>query len=102
LPHACLAGRLADRPLAHRHDQAGLFGQRDEVARRHQHAVARQRISASTPTIGAAHVDLGLVVQHQFVAFDRLVQRAFEFELLAALAGQRGRYSERRIAALPP
>jgi hypothetical protein len=30
-----------------------------------------------------AHVDLGLVVQHQFVALDGLVQRGLEFELLA-------------------
>jgi hypothetical protein len=48
-----------------------------------------QRISASAPTmLGRAHVDLGLVVQHQFVALDGLVQRGLELELVAPAPGQ--------------
>ncbi len=93
------ASRIADRPLAHRHDQAGLLGHRNEVARRHQHPVAaptHQRFGADH--LRPAHVHLGLVVQHQFVAFDRFVQRAFQLELLATLPGQRRPVQRSRIA----
>jgi hypothetical protein len=49
LPGLGLARRLAQRPFRQRHDEAGLLGQRDEVARRHQHAAAlpaHQRLGA--------------------------------------------------------
>ena len=89
LPDPGLARGLAQRPLRQRHDQAGVLGQRNEVARRHQLAAAlpaHQRLGAHHAR--GAHVDLGLVVQHQFVALDGLVQRGLELELLAAAAGQ--------------
>ena len=89
LPDARLARRLADRPLAQRHDQPGLLGERDELAGRHEDAVAlpaHQRLDADHAH--AAGVDLGLVVQDELVALDRLVQRALELDLGAPLSGQ--------------
>ena len=99
LPDASLARRLADRPFRERNDEPGLFGERNEVARRHEHPVAapaHQRLGADHAR--AAHVDLGLIVKHQLVALDRLVQRALELELLAALAGEVGTIERGRVA----
>ena len=90
LPFARLACRLAQRPAAHLDDQPGLLGQRDKVTRRHQHIAAlptHQRFDADHAR--GAQVQLGLVVQHQLVAFDGLVQRALQRQLRAPLAGQR-------------
>ena len=81
-------GRLRRRghqcPFTERHDQSGLLGKRNEVARRHQPAAvvpAHERFDAGNAP--GAHVDLRLIVQHQFAALERLVQGLFEFPALA-------------------
>ena len=98
-PHLGLACGFAQRPFGQRHDQPGFFGQRNEVARRHQHMAAlpaHQRLGAHHAR--RAHIDLGLVMQHQFVALDGLVQGAFEFELFAPATRQLRAVDGRRIA----
>ena len=75
---AACAQRLAQHPVADRHDEAGLLGERDEVAGRHDAAPSGwcQRSSASTPiTRPVAQVDLRLVVQLELVALERAAQR---------------------------
>ena len=89
LPLARLPCGLAQRPFRQGHDQACVFGQRNELAWRHQLAAAlpaHQRFG--THHAGSSHVNLGLVVQHQFVTFNGAVQCGFQLQLFAAAASQ--------------
>jgi hypothetical protein len=97
-PH--LLQRLADRPLAHPVDEPGLLGDRDEVARRQQPVVAlpaHQGLDAGEPP--GARVDDRLVVQHQLVPVERLVQRGLEVEALAVGMPELGLEAARAVAA---
>ena len=101
LPQPRLARGLAQRPFGQRQDQPRFLGQRNEVAGRHQLVAAlpaHQRLGADHAR--RAHVDHRLVVQHQLVALDGLVQRAFQLELLAPAAGQLRAVDGRGVLAL--
>ena len=100
LPDLGLAGGLLQGPFAQRHDQPGFLGQRNEIARWHQRGAAlpaHQRLGADHAR--RSHVDLGLVMQDQLVALDRLVQCRFKFELLAPAAGQHRAVDRAVVAA---
>ena len=76
LPGRELAAGLVDHPLADPLDDAGLLGERDEVARGHQPALgtapAHQRLD---PRAGSRlEIDDRLVVELQLVAIDRAEQ----------------------------
>ena len=64
---ARLAAGFAQHPVAERHDEAGLLGERDELGGGDEAALrmapAHQRFHADDAP--AAHVDLRLVVQHE-------------------------------------
>ncbi len=75
-PARHLRTRLFDHPFTDLDDEAGLFGDRNELRRRHQ---AQARPHPAQQRLGADHaareqVNLGLVVQQQLVAFDRTAQ----------------------------
>ena len=80
-PQRGLAGGLAQDPAAQRDDQAGLLGQRDELARAEEAArrvlPADQRLEAGDAA--EVEVDDRLVVQDQLLVLDRAL------ELLAAV-----------------
>jgi hypothetical protein len=71
-----LAARLFKHPPTQRHDEASLFGQRDEVDRTNHAALwmlpAHQRFQLEHPA--GRQVDDGLVVHAQRTALDRLPQ----------------------------
>ena len=73
------AGRM-EHPVAELVDQAGLFGDRNELRRRNHAAVgmapAQQRLAGGDLAI--LQVEHGLIVNFQSVIGDRLAQ--FEFE----------------------
>src|SRR5690606_30321072 len=101
LPGAGLACGLADGPQAHVVDQAGGFGQRDEVG-------GRDDLAVSLPThegldahhLPGADIDLGLVVQHQLAALQRFVQGGVQVQADAAFAGDVRVVQEGGIAPL--
>ncbi len=70
--------RLREDPRAHRHDDAGLLGHPQEVARRHDaaHRVvpAQERLDRDAVTGG--EVELGLEQHPQLVAVERAPERA--------------------------
>ena len=78
--------RLAQNPGADRHDQAGIFCKRDELARADKAVLlalpADQRLEADD--LLADRIDNRLEVEQQLVLLDRLAEREFE---LAALLG---------------
>ena len=64
----CSARTPPQHPAADRHDQPGLFGQRNELRRGDQAELGMcQRSNASTPVIRPLQVDLRLVVQRELV-----------------------------------
>ncbi|MDV7397979.1 hypothetical protein RZS08_41645, partial [Arthrospira platensis SPKY1] len=71
-PFAQLPAGRGDDPLTDRHDQPGLLRKGDEVARRDQPqrpvAPTDQRLGADDAA--GQQLDLGLVVQLQFVVFE--------------------------------
>ena len=74
-PGPGLATGFLDHPGAHGHDQARLFRQGDELARGHQairRAPAQQGLHPHHPAAG--QIQLGLVVEHQFLPLQGLVQ----------------------------
>ena len=71
-PGAALAAGFLQYPVAQRDDEVALFGQGNEIARRHQALFrikpAYQCFGAdNAPTLG---IDLGLEVQAQFLVAD--------------------------------
>ena len=87
-PIGGLGDRLAHHPFADRHDQAGLFRDRQEVVGRdhpaHRMIPAQQRFVTRCPP--ALEIDHRLVVQPQFATRDRFGQILFELALVARLA----------------
>jgi hypothetical protein len=83
LPGQLFAG-APQHPLADGQDQAGLFGQADEAARRDQAQFrmlpAQQRLEADD--LAARQARLRLVVHTKLVALERAPQRALEAETL--------------------
>ena len=83
-PGAGLATGLVQHPAAHRHDHAGFLQGGDELAGRHQAllrvAPAQQRLHPHHAV--TAQVQLGLVVQHELVAFQGAAQLAFQVQAL--------------------
>ena len=82
LPTLRLAARLLDHPHADGHDEAGLFGDVDEL-RRHERAAlgmlpAQQRLDADDEA--ALEVDGRLVDDAQLVAVERAAQRGLDVE----------------------
>lgn len=77
-----IARRLPQRPGAHFQDQAGFFQQRDELRRRHQAPFralpAQQRFHADD--LPRYRVHLGLVVEHEFLVFQRQAQPVFQLQ----------------------
>jgi hypothetical protein len=90
-PGAQLAADLADHPFADRQDQAGIFEDGDEFQRRHQAALrmlpAQQGFEAADAA--ARQVQLGLVVQQEFAALQRLAQLRLELDALGRVLVQR-------------
>ena len=82
-----VAARLAEHPAADRHDQSGLFGERDELERLHDAALrvdpADQGLDARDPS--RLELDHGLVVQDELVVLERTLQVGLQLE-----AAQRG------------
>ncbi len=99
-------GLSADRvqdPLADRHDQARLLGQRDELAGR-QPALGGvvpvdQRLAARDGGVGAAH--LGLVEQLELAVLDRVAERHLELQLLEGVAAHGRGVEPEAVAPLP-
>ncbi len=81
-PLARLRTRLLEDPGAHRRDQPGLLGERDEVQRRHQAVPgplpAHQRLGGDDRA--GLEVDDRLVVDHQLVALERLPEPVQDVE----------------------
>ena len=80
VPAAQPAARLAQHPAADRHDQAGLLGQRDELAGRRP---GRARVLPAHERLDAAgraarEVDHAAGSEAQLVALERAAQRALE------------------------
>ena len=77
LPHDRAAAGVAQDPGAERHDQAGLLGQRDELARPEQTALgvlpAHQRLHSDDVLAVDRH--LGLEEDAELLALDRLADR---------------------------
>ncbi len=82
-PQLVLRARGADHPLAHRHDHAALFEDRDEFVRAHQFtapaAPAQQHFERVHAARGGAHDRL--VVQLEFTPRQRAAQARFEVEV---------------------
>ncbi len=100
-PVLALAYRLAQHPFADLQDLAALFGNRDEVGRRH-HAEfgmlpAQQRFGADDAAILEA--DLGLVVQFQLIALERTAQRIFQLQRMHGAGLHFG--SEKAVTVAP-
>ena len=74
LPDHVLRAGLPEHPAADRNDQAGFFGKRNEFARRQHRSVlmapAQQRLDAGDRA--GVQIDLGLVMQQQLVALQRV------------------------------
>jgi hypothetical protein len=79
-PHG--ATRLVDDPVRQRPDQPARFGERDELARRHEPPVAQpphEGLEADCPA--GLELDDGLVVEPQVAGRDRHVEIGTELEL---------------------
>jgi hypothetical protein len=79
---AQLLARLVQHVGAEAHDQAGRFGERDEIVRLDHQAIfapARERFEGHDPA--GRRIDDRLIGDRELVAFERAAQRAFEFEL---------------------
>jgi len=76
LPARALLARLAQHPLADRHDELRVLGDRQELARQHRAELrvlpAQQRLGADHAA--AQHVDDRLVAEHELAALERLAQ----------------------------
>lgn len=79
VPAAMLLARGAQHPLAHRHDQPRVFGERNEFGGADEPAggmiPAHERLHPRDPATG--DIDLRLIVQHEFVIFDPAPQGVF-------------------------
>src|SRR3546814_294205 len=68
-----LAASLAQHPLPYRHDEAAILGNADELLWQDEAArgmvPADQRFGASN--LVRTEIDLGLVMQHEFLLFQR-------------------------------
>ena len=84
LPLARLPAGLTQHPAADRDDEAGLLRERDEVERRHEAALgvvpAHERLDRRDPAAG--QVDGRLVVDHELVALERLLELGLQLEAL--------------------
>ena len=76
MPRGDLTAGLLERPLADRHDEAGLLGQVDELVRADEPALrvlpAQECLEAGDPPL--LQLDDRLVVQAQLAALERAVQ----------------------------
>ena len=98
---ALLAGRAED-PFADRHDQADLFGDRDEFIRpdlaEFIAAPAQQGFDAGDAAV--AQIDLRLVGERQLAALERAAQCAFEVDAPGRRLARLGREkADRRAGA---
>src|SRR5690606_32295610 len=86
------AGALQD-PLPDGHDEPALLGYRDELGGLYlaePGAVpAQQGLRAAD--VAAMHADLGLVVEHELAALDRVAQRRLERRALRRARAELGR-----------
>ena len=86
VPLSGLPAGLAERPLAHRHDQAGGLGQRQEVARQHGAALgvlpADQRLDGGDGA--GADVHDRLVAKRELLVLDRVLELLAQRAALAA------------------
>ena len=100
-PRARIVADAAQHPLADRHDQSRFFREGDEVRRLHESArrmvPANQRFQRND--LLAVAVEDRLVVQHQLVAFERVVEALFEREAAAVALVHAGREHLGLIAA---
>jgi hypothetical protein len=87
-------GSATSHPFADVEDEARLLGERNEHSRGDitvsRQPPAQQRLGADHAAV--AHIDLGLVANHELVALDRAAQLALEHETF-----DRGRIHLRRI-----
>ena len=95
LPRHVLQASLPEYPTTDRNDQAGFFRKRNEFARR-QHgsilmAPAQQRLDAGD--LAGDQIDLGLIVQQELVALQRVTEVRLHREPLdglgPAIAGEK-------------
>ena len=101
LPLSRLPAGFAQHPLADRHDQPRLLGDRDEVLRPDQTEAgavpAQQRFDAGHASRG--DVDLRLVVELQLAALERVAQIVLQRQPLQRAAVHRRREHLIRVAA---
>ena len=98
-PGTQLPGGFAQGPLRHGQDQADLLGQRDEVHRRQEPPrplPAHQGFGSHHAAL--LHIHLGLVVQHQFLPLQGLVERRFDFQAFTTGGCQVGRIHRSGVA----
>ncbi len=86
-PGLRLTARLLQHPGADRHDQAAVFRHRNEARGRYVAQIgiapAQQRLGADRPP--ADDVELGLVMQMQFGAEERLMQTVLQQQVFLCL-----------------
>ena len=98
-PGAALPAGLAQHPLTQRHDQPGVFGDRDEAARRHQRFAgglpAHQRFHPGHTPPG---VDERLVVQQELAVDQGVAQPGFQLHAFAGCCAQRSGVEAQGVA----